>query len=165
MTEKKKIFLASSSELKDDIQSLQLQAKLYSLTFEIAKAEALYDQLLRCDGSRLDILLECENFYRENHRYEKALGITAAIIAHPQAEDWQKANACGHTGGLYTATGRLDDALSYYIKSQNQYAGLAKENPSSSFYKSNLAISYEKLGETHTALGNLDRLWGFTKTT
>jgi tetratricopeptide (TPR) repeat protein len=147
--------------LKEDIQALQLQAKMYGLKFEISKAEALYDQLLKCDSTRLDILLDCADFYRENHFYQKALGLYPKIIQHPQAEDWQKANACGDSGDVYTAVGRLDEALGAYIQAQNQYARLAGENPSSSFYKNNLAISYSKLGETHTSLGNLDKALGF----
>ena len=78
------------------------------------------------------------------------------IIAHPEAEAWQRANAYSHLGELYTNTGSLPKALNAFEKYRHSYDTLYKTTPTYSFYKNNLAISYSKLGETYTALGQLD---------
>ncbi len=147
--------------IQEDLQALKLQAELYVLKFEIPKAETLYDQMLRLNSRDLTILQAAADFYQENHRYEKALRLYPNIIAHPEAEAWQRANAYGHSGELFTTTGKLAEALQAYQRAFDQYAALSKEDSGSSFYKSNLAISYSKLGDTHTSLGNLDQALGF----
>jgi tetratricopeptide (TPR) repeat protein len=57
---------------------------------------------------------------------------------------------------LFSALGNIDTALgfyeNYYMLMKELYVGF----PTNVLYKNNLAISYSKLGETHTDLGNLD---------
>jgi tetratricopeptide (TPR) repeat protein len=147
--------------VQEDIKSLKLQVDLYLLKFDIAKAEVLYDRMLLLDSTNLDILSDVADFYRENHRYEKALRLYPKIIEHPQAEAWQKANAYSFLGNLYTTTGNLNKAMEAYTKCYQTYSPLSKNAPDNTFYKNNLAVSYSKLGETHTSLGNLDKALGF----
>ena len=146
-----------AKEKQQQIQLLRLLADMYSLKFDPAKADTLYDQLLRLDSTDLEILQDAANFYRENHRYEKALRTYPMLIAHPQAEDWQIANAHGNMGEMHTATGNLTAALYAYTESFKAYEKLQRGSPANDFYQQNLAVSYSKLGSTHTSLGNLDK--------
>ena len=147
--------------IKEDIKALQLQAQLYVLNAQPRKAEGLYDQLLRLDSTSLELLQECADFYRENHFYEKALRVLPLIINHPNAETWQKANAHGHMGEMYTTIGLLEPALNAFMAFQKTYQQLSKTDTVSEFYKNNLAISYSKLGSTNTALSHLDQTLGY----
>ena len=119
---------------------------MYSLKFNPAKAEALFDGLLRLDSTDLSILQDAADFYRENHRYEKALCVLPLVIAHPQVENWQKANAHADIGEMYTATGQLEPAMQAYLVCQKAYADMLQANPNRFFYKNGLAVSYSQLG-------------------
>ena len=46
----------NEKEIREDLQGMQLQAQLYVLTFQVEKAERLYDQVLRLDTTDLEIL-------------------------------------------------------------------------------------------------------------
>jgi tetratricopeptide (TPR) repeat protein len=144
-----------ATQKTQQIATVRLLADMFNVNFEPEKAEDQYDQLLSLDSSSLEILAESADFYRVQHRYEKAGKIYAKIIAHPAAEDWEVATAYGQLGGLYTTTGKLVTALKAYKLCFESYDALHREKPSS-FYKTNLAVSYEKLGATHVALGHLD---------
>jgi tetratricopeptide (TPR) repeat protein len=146
---------------KEQMDAIQLLAQLYVSNLDIAKAETQYDQLLLLDSTDLDILTSVADFYRENHRYEKALCLYPKISAHPQAEEWQKANAYIFLGDLYRIIGNLDKAMEADTKAYQTYTTLSKNAPDNTFYKENLAVSYSKLGSTHTSLGNLDKALGF----
>jgi len=146
----------NEQEIREDLQGLQLQAQLYVLTFQIEKAEGLYDQVLRLDSTDLIVLQDVTDFYRENHRYDKALYWLPKIVNHPQVTGWQKANANIDLGEVHTATGGLEPALKSYQSAQKAYAEMLSASPSRSFYKTNLATTYSKLGETFAAIGNLD---------
>ncbi len=155
--------LALAKDKQDQIVLVRLLADMYALKFDLDKAEAQYDQLLRLDSSDLAILSDAADFYRQNHRYDKALQLLPRMIAHPQATDWQKANAYGHEGDLYTALGQPDAALQAYVALQNGYAKLLNANPGIAFYKNNLAVSYDQIGNIQTALGRLDQALLFYK--
>jgi tetratricopeptide (TPR) repeat protein len=143
--------------IQEDLKLLKFQADLYILKFDIAKAEVVYDCMLLLDSTNLDILSSVADFYRENHRYEKALRLYPKIIEHPQAKAWQKGNAYGHLGELYSTTGNLNKAMEAYTKDYQIYTSLSKNAPDNTFYKQNLAVGYSKLGETYTNLGDLDK--------
>jgi len=149
------------ADLKKTIPPIQLLAQNYALRFEIGKAEKQYDQLLLLDSTDLDILLETGEFYRTNHKYQKAIAVYNKITKHSKAESWQVANTYGHIAELNTKIGLLEVALTAYKEFLNQYKTLSEKYPNESFYKGNLAISYEKLGSTHTALGNLNKALTF----
>ena len=153
--------LATAKTKQKIIAQVRLLADMYGVKFNPAKAEALFDGLVRLDSTALEILQDAADFYRKNHRYDKALRILPLIIAHPKAEDWQKANAHSDIGKMYTFIGQLEPALQAYLAFQKAYAEMIKADPKSSFYMANLAISYEKLGSTHSALGNLNKALGF----
>ena len=145
-----------AAEKKKQISAVRLLADMYNVNFDPEKAETQYDQLLLLDSTNLEILQEAADFYREQHRYDKAKQTYPKIIAHETAESWQIANAYIHLGELHTATGSLPAALVAYSRCFASYHKLHSEKPSFSFYKNNLAISYSKLGETHIALGDLE---------
>ena len=155
---------ALEKEKRQQITYLRTLADMYSTTFDPAKAESQYDQLLRLDSTDLEILKDAADFYRNNHRYDKALRTYPLIIAHTKAEDWQKANAYGSMGELQTAIGNLPAALSAYTTSYERYEKLCQREPKNSFHKQNLAIAYCKLGETHTDLGNFPKALTFFET-
>ncbi|NUN99745.1 MAG: hypothetical protein HUU01_03925 [Saprospiraceae bacterium] len=163
---KKGVFLDSlyaiyQKEKRQQIANLRLLADMYSATFDPAKAESQYDQLLRLDSTDLEILWDAAEFYQNNHRYDKALRSYPLVIAHPKAEDWQVANAYGFIGEMHITTGNLPAALDAYTKLFERYEKLYRSDPKRSFYKSNLAISYSTLGSVHTALGNLPKALTF----
>ncbi|MFZ4427504.1 MAG: hypothetical protein ACOYOO_10120, partial [Saprospiraceae bacterium] len=147
--------------IKEDIKALQLQAQLYVLNAQPRKAEALYDRLILLDSTNLEILQECADFYRENHFYEKALRAFPLIIYHPNTEEWQKANAHANMGEMFRAIGQLEPALNAFLAAQKTYRELLNTDPSRAFYKYNLALSYEKLGQTNVDLGNLEQALRF----
>ena len=142
--------------IQDDLRGLQLQAQLYVLTLQIEKAERLYDQVLRLDSTDIKVLNSVADFYRENHRYEKAIRVLFRIISHPQAEDWEKANGQSHIGEMYIAIGQLKPAMQAFQLCQEAYAKMLETKADLAFFKSGLAISYEKIGSTHIKLGHLD---------
>ena len=147
--------------IQEDITSLKLQADLYILKLDITKAEALYDRVLLLDSTNLDILRGCADFYRENHRYEKALRLYPKIIAHPQAGDWQKAKAYLDSGDMLTKIGQLENAMYAFLQYKNLHERLLRKNSNASFSKRELGVAYERLGYMHTALGNLDKALEF----
>jgi tetratricopeptide (TPR) repeat protein len=57
--------------------------------------------------------------------------------------------------------GRLPEALEYAIKMQTLFQQKYEESPANVRFKNGLAISYSKLGETHTSLGNLEKALAF----
>ena len=140
--------------IKEDIESIQLLTKIKGVKLKTKEAEALFDQLFLLDSTRLDILQECANFYRENHRYNKALRMNHKIIDHPDVENWQKANAYEGLGRTYEIIGSIKDALFFYLEFQKLYTNLSKENPSSLKYRGNVAVSYDRLGRAYTKLGD-----------
>ena len=148
--------VALQREKKKQIAAVRLLADMYSLKFDPVKAENQYDQLVRLDSTDFEILWDAANFYREHHRYDKALRLYPIIVSHPKAEAWQIANAYGHLGELYTNTGSLPNALKVFKQVSYAYDTLSKAAPDYSFYKNNLAISYGNLGSTYTSLGQLD---------
>ncbi len=154
---------ALETEKRQQIANLRLLADMYNADFDPVKAEAQYDQLLRLDSTDLEILWDAANFYKDNHRYEKALYVCPLVIVHPKAEEWQLANAHGYLGELHTTTGNLPAALDAFTKVFRLYEQMHRSEPNHSFYKKNLAISYSKLGSTHTALGNLPQALTFFK--
>ncbi len=142
--------------IREDIKLMQLAAKTNILSFEYNKAETYFDKIYELDSTDINILRETANFYREQHRYEKAKNFYSKIIAHPQAQKWQKANAYSDLGDLYSITGDLTKAQVFFQNFSDAYAILFKAD-TNSFHKNNLAISYSKLGETYTSLGNLNK--------
>ena len=119
-----------------------------------------YQQSLRYFESP-ENLMAFADFYRENHHYEQAMQLYPKVIAHPKAETWQKADALCHLGELYRTTGNLDKALQSYTQGHEAYKTLYQKDTASSFYKNNLALSYEFLGLANTSLGNLDKALKF----
>jgi len=140
---------------KELIDMVSVLADMHSVDFNLNRAESLLDTLVLIDSSDLDILVKAANFYRVQHRYEKALALYSKIIIHQEAESWLIGNAYNHTGDLYTATGILDSALANYTKFYLAYYILFQED-GISFYKNGLATSYSKLGNTQSSLGNLE---------
>ena len=147
--------------VQEDLQGLQLQAQLYVLTFQVEKAETLYDQVLRLDSTSLDILRGCADFYRDNHRYEKALWLYPKIIAHPQAEEKQKASAYLDNGDMLTSIGQLDTAMKAFLNYKNIHEGLLTKDANASLPKNGLGVAYSRLGVTFTTLGDLKKSIGF----
>jgi len=148
---------ALAKEKQQQIANLRLLADMYSVQFDPAKAESQYDQLLSLDSADLEILQDAANFYRENHRYKKALRTLPLIIAHMQAEDWQKANAHSYIGEMHNNIGNTFNALQAFTESEKIYSKLCSQDPSSKFFMENLAVLYERLGEAQITLSALDK--------
>ncbi|MCI4667993.1 MAG: hypothetical protein MRZ79_07515, partial [Bacteroidia bacterium] len=143
-------------EIKKQIKRVRLLADMYSITFNRDSAESQFDQLILLDSTKLEILREAEKFYRQQHRYKKAFRVNRLVLVHPGLEAWQAANAYGFLGELHSTTGKLIPAKIAFLKADSIYQSLAKKEAKNSFYWGNLAVTYSKLGQTHTSLGNLD---------
>ena len=148
--------VALAREKKQQIATVRLLADMYSVSFDPIKAEQQYDQLLALDSTNLEILRDAEEFFREQHLYEKAFQLNPKIVQNQEAEDWQIANAFVHLGELYTTTGKLEKAMFFFSNATFVYDTLASGTVDDPFFKQNLAVSYSKLGETYTSLGSLD---------
>jgi len=142
-----------SEKKKQLIEMLNSLADMYNVNFNPTRAEGVMDTLLLLDSTDLEILQKTADFYREQHRYEKALKIYTKIIAHPQSKEWKKANAHHSVGELYTIMGNLNKALENYTTCNQVYSALLKLD-SSTFNKDNLAISFSRLGLTYNSFGN-----------
>ena len=68
---------------------------------------------------------------------------------------------CQNTGWYHTDTGDMSKAMLAYQKMGEIQGVLVSENPDNPDFKNGLAISYSKLGETHSALGNLPQALTF----
>lgn len=141
---------------KQHIEMLSSLADMHNVNFNPQRAEGLMDTLLLLDSTDLDILQKAADFYREQHRYQKAKQLYPKIINHPTAEAWQLANAYGSLGGLFTTTGDLEEALANYKQCYSSYLSLYTTD-SSSFHKNGLAINCQYLAITHQSLGNVDK--------
>ena len=149
------------TDKKKQIAAVRLLADMYSIQFNPLKAEQQYDDLLLLDSTDLEILIDASEFYKDQHRYDKAKKIFSKIINHPQVEPWQVANIHWYTGNIYFNTGDPAKALEAYTLFSKSHKKLVKENPNHSFYKEKLAISYSKLGESHSALGNMEKAFKY----
>ena len=150
-----------ATDKKKQIAAVRLLADMYSIQFNPLKAEQQYDDLLLLDSTDLEILIDASEFYKDQHRYDKAKKIFSKIINHPQVEPWQVANIHWYTGNIYFNTGDPAKALEAYTLFSKSHKKLVKENPNHSFYKEKLAISYSKLGESHSALGNMEKAFKY----
>tara|TARA_R110002020_G_scaffold315150_1_gene530321 strand:- start:3162 stop:5489 length:2328 start_codon:yes stop_codon:yes gene_type:complete len=137
------------------IEMVSSKANLYALNLDPIRAEESIDSLLLFDSTNLVILKKSADFFREQHRYEKAEKLYQKIIAHEDVKEWQKANSFGFLGDLAETTGNLEVALSYYQKLLDIYQSLFKLDKSS-FNKGNLAISYSRLGKIYSMMGDLE---------
>jgi len=79
--------------IQEDIQAMLRQAQIYVSKGRDPDAAAFYDHLLLLDQTNLAVLQECADFYKRNNMIEKALPLYLLIIAHPQADELQKAKA------------------------------------------------------------------------
>ena len=134
--------VALKREKKKQIETVHLLADMYRLKFDPVKAEAQYDQLIRLDSTDIEIICDAADFYRENHRYNKALRLYLNIIYHPEADVWQTRNAYLYLGDLYTNTGDLQKALKVFKQSWLSYDTLAKVSNNNISYKLRKIISY-----------------------
>jgi tetratricopeptide (TPR) repeat protein len=150
---------------QETIQGLQLQASLLLLKGEVGKVGEAYDQLVRLDSTKLDLLAEAAEYYNDYHRYGQARWAYHKIVAHPQAADWQKTDAYGHLVRLYLLTGQMDAALQTGLANQAlcqaMYRVMDKERQSRPIYHIYtdwyLARSYQKLAEVYAEFSDLDK--------
>jgi len=145
-----------SEKKNQHIEMLSSLADMYNLNFNPVKAEGIMDTLLLLDSTDINILQKAADFYLEQHKYSKAIVLYMQIIAHPNTQEWQIANAKGYLGDLYKATGDLNQALVNYEKHFSAYQDMYKSD-STSFNKNGLASSYSKLGEVYISLSNLQK--------
>ena len=145
----------NEAEIRDDLQGMQLQAQLYVLTFQIEKAEALYDQMLRLDSTDLEILKTVAAFYKDYHRYDKAKRAYERVIGHPEVKEWEVAESYCHWGELQKATKNLPTALEAFEKSEKICTKLCEIDSTSVIFQNGLAISYQYIGNVYSDMGNL----------
>jgi tetratricopeptide (TPR) repeat protein len=138
----------------------QAKAADYADPLRIDSTVFCFQQSLRYFNAA-QTLYDFAKFYQENNLYDTAIVHYQKILAHPQSEYWQIANAHISLGELYMSTGDLDKAMASNTKAYQAYTPLSKNAPDNTFYKQNLAAVYGRLGETHKSLGNLDTALGF----
>lgn len=143
--------------IQELIEILLFNGELYQLTYQRDKAEAVYDKLLSLDSSDLEIIIAVAEFYTEERMYTKAFHWLVKIIAHPNAEDWQRANAYGNLGKLAGRIQGVKKALKNYEQLSYIYDTLSNRYSRNSTYNANLAISYRKLGGIYITMGDLER--------
>lgn len=133
----------------------QLTTINYTIKSQFDSAKTYFRQSLRYFETP-ENLIAFADFYRENHIYDSAIQLYSRLITRPKAEAWQKANAYSHLGELYTTQGYLNEELKAYTIFFEIYDSLSKRDTLSSFYKINLAVSYQKLGSLHNSLDDFD---------
>jgi tetratricopeptide (TPR) repeat protein len=139
---------------KQTIQALELNADIYVLRYETAKAGAIYEQLLRLDSTNLEIIQKAAKFYKDNHFYQKALNLYSKILSYPNIEEPEMADTYLAIGQLNIAIGKLKpQALDAINKSLKLYKKIVTEDQTC-YYQQRLALAYEGLADAHTALGN-----------
>ncbi len=143
------------------LASVSLLADMYSLEFNPARAEEQFDALIQLDSSDLTILQAAADFYRLNHRYEKAIQVLDRITAHPLAEGWQKSEAYLQMGTMYTELGDLSLALKAQRQGEKICFGLWESHKTSYYYKYNLARAHNELGKVERSLGHLPAALGY----
>jgi len=147
---------ANEANIQENIQAIRLLVETYLVTLDFAKAEKLYDSLIKLDSTDLELLEETAAFYNEQHLYTKAMRLFLKIIDLPDVESFQKALAHGDLGDIYTVTGNLNKAMVEFRLSNQILKELYLVNPNQIFLKHNLAVSNARLGETHLSMGDLD---------
>jgi Flp pilus assembly protein TadD len=138
-------------------QSYLIKAKSYVGEFNLDSAGLSYDKAISLDSTNFGILSEAADFYYQNRFFAKALRLYPKVIAHPEAQVWEVANAYSYMGNIYTITGNLDKVMENQQTFSEKYDLLVKQFPTNTFYLNNLAISYSKLGEVYTAKGDLNK--------
>lgn len=140
----------------ETIGAIYLEADIYLLRYETAKAEKLYDQLLILDSTNLEVLQKVADFYRANGRYVKALRLYSQIVAHPQINDLQKADNHVNMGEIYYTITNYSQAKESYSQSYTLYKKMLEEEKEDISYQlylklfstgSKLSLLYGILGE------------------
>jgi tetratricopeptide (TPR) repeat protein len=150
---------------EETVQGLQLQATLLLLKGEVGRVGGVYDQLLRLDSTRLDLLAEAAEYYHDQHRYDQAIRAFQKVVAHPQAADWQKTDANGNLVTLYLLIGQMDLArqtsLANHELCQAMYLEMDKKRKTRPVYHIYtdwyLARSYQKLAEVYAEFSEWDK--------
>jgi len=142
-------------EIREDLQGLQLQGELYVLTFKMDKAERLYDQMLRIDSTDLKNLRVVSDFFRKNHFYNKAMHSCSLMLSHPQVENWEVGNTYVTIGDMNKFVGNLQDAVDSYTKSCKIFEDIISSDSTQSYFVTNLAISYGRVGGVYLKMSNL----------
>jgi tetratricopeptide (TPR) repeat protein len=158
-------FMANKGHvLINNLTALNLQAELYTLNFDKAKAELLYDQIFSYDSTNLDILRGCAEFYRVNQYYDKAINAYSKILAHPRVPIEQKQQAFEEGGDVLMALGGVEDALSAYMSAKNiVFQWVNKESKNAPFLRNELGTLYLKAGTANLTLSNTDKALVFFK--
>ncbi|NER06145.1 MAG: tetratricopeptide repeat protein [Okeania sp. SIO3C4] len=135
---------------------IKLKAELYALQFEYDSAGILYQQLWELDTTHVENTYNYADFLSERKQYDKALSFYNKLL-NMDIKKWRRGNAYSFMGNIYKETGKFPEALVAYQKDNELYEQLYKVDKGNSFYKKNLAVSYEKLGEIYQAQGNFGK--------
>ncbi|MCC7503922.1 MAG: hypothetical protein IT259_01420, partial [Saprospiraceae bacterium] len=141
---------------RETMQALRLKADMHRTRYEWDSVALAYDYLIRLDSANAQNVYDYAAFLEDINRYDQALYWLGKLIRLPGAEAWQVANAYGLTGQIHQETGRFPEAMAAYAAAERQYAAMSREDSQNDFYRSNLAISYEKLGHLYQAQGKFD---------
>lgn len=79
--------------LKQDVEAMLHQARIYVMKNQPAAALPFYELLLKADGDNPNTLLECADFFKNNGSSGQALMILKQILALPTANETQKKQA------------------------------------------------------------------------
>lgn len=108
--------------------------------------------------------LEPDNLHEENYKYSTVfVHYAETIVAAFLIPDFLLLLLFQGIGNFNLDTGNLDKAQIAYLELSTIAEQLLATEPSNVDFKNGLAVSYLKLGETHTILGNLDKASAFYK--
>ncbi|NUO02414.1 MAG: tetratricopeptide repeat protein, partial [Saprospiraceae bacterium] len=96
--------------------------------------------------------------YKHSGLFARYAETVVSVLHEP---DYDLGTLCQNIGGFHTATGDLDKAIRAYQKMADIFSALFREAPDNAAFKNGLAISYSKLGDTQSALGNLEQALTF----
>ena len=159
-------------DLRKHIEKREIEAELRQISISTLggstakeksnELERLLKQLERTDSKETSFLL---TLYPQIVQLQSDLGLYKEAIA--TLESWErllseeeKFNVLKQKGDLYRDSGNLSSALNTYENINKIFEEKIKSSPTLEFVH-DLAVSYERLGDTHSALGDLQKAMEF----
>ena len=141
--------------IQEDMEAIRFAAELYTLTFQYDLADTMYQQLIALDTSNYQNRFEYAVFLKDINRYDPAIAEFQALL-DKSLEPWQIGLIHGYLSELYEELGKLPMARGEIDSVVSHYEKLVQADSISFFYRSNLAVSYSKLGGIFEKQGQLD---------
>ncbi|HMQ48956.1 MAG TPA: NB-ARC domain-containing protein, partial [Saprospiraceae bacterium] len=108
------------------------------------------------------ILGDADRTHRDKHAFASTCArLGEAVVYAMPTPDVNLSYLCQNIGNFYQDTGNLPQMMAAYQKMLGIQTDLCQIESENTHFKNGLAISYEKLGSTQTALGNLPQALTF----